>query len=63
MIVSCKCMQNLFDLTSLWKNIVLTRLDRNALEPEENLGSDMDISSSDLSETDLGYLFQMIGYN
>jgi hypothetical protein len=33
------------------------------LEPEENLGSEMDISSSDLSETDPGYLFQIIGYN
>jgi hypothetical protein len=38
-------------------------MDRDALEPKENLGSDMDVSSSDLSETDLGYLFQIIGYN
>jgi hypothetical protein len=63
MIVSRKRTRNLFDLTSLWKKTVLTRLDRDALEPEENLGSDMDISSSDLSETDPGYLFQIIGYN
>jgi hypothetical protein len=33
-------------------------MDRDALEPEQNLGSDMDVSSSDLSETDPGYLFQ-----
>jgi hypothetical protein len=62
MIVSCKCTQNLFDLTSLWKKTVLTRLDRDAIEPEENLGSEMDVSSSDLSETDPGYLFQVINY-
>jgi hypothetical protein len=52
-----KCTQNLFDLTSLWKKTVLTRLERDVLEPEENLGSEMDISLSDLSETDPGYLF------
>jgi hypothetical protein len=63
MIVSRKRTRNLFDLTSLWKKTVITRMDRDALEPEENLGSDMDVSSSDLSETDPGYLFQIIGYN
>jgi hypothetical protein len=63
MIVSCKCMQNLFNLTSLWKKTVITRIDRDTLEPEKNLGSDMDISSSNLSETDPGYFFQIIGYN
>jgi hypothetical protein len=63
MIVSCKQTRNLFDLTSLWKKTVITRMDRDALEPKENLGSDMDVSSSDLSETDPGYLFQIIGYN
>ena len=63
MIVSRKRTRNLFDLTSLWKKTVITRMDRDALEPEENIGSDMDISSSDLSETDPGYLFQIIGYN
>jgi hypothetical protein len=60
MIVSHKRMQSLFDLTSLWKKTVITRLDRDTLDPEENLGSNMDVSSSDLSETDLGYLFQII---
>jgi hypothetical protein len=48
MIVSRKRTRNLFDLTSLWKKTVLTRLERDVLEPEENLGSEMDISSSDL---------------
>jgi hypothetical protein len=62
MIVLCKCTQNLFDLTSLWKKMVLTRLDRDAIEPEENLRSEMDVSLSNLSETDPSYLFQVINY-
>jgi hypothetical protein len=62
MIVSCKRMQNLFDLTSLWKKTLLTMLDRDAVELEENLESEMDISSSDLSKTDPSYLFQVINY-
>jgi hypothetical protein len=62
MIVSRKRTRNLFDLTSLWKKTVLTRLDRDVVEPEENLSSEMDVSSSDLSETDPSYLFQVINY-
>src|ERR1700733_2275893 len=55
MIVSHKRTRNLFDLTSLWKKTVFTRtvftrLDRDVLEPEENISSDMDVSSSDISE-------------
>jgi hypothetical protein len=37
-------------------------LDRDAVELEENLESEMDISSSDLSKTDPSYLFQVINY-
>jgi hypothetical protein len=59
-LLSCKWVP---DFTSLWKKTVLTRLERDALEPEENLGSEMDISLSNLSKTDPGYLFQIIGYN
>lgn len=61
-IVSRKRTRNLFDLTSLWKKTVFTRLDRDVLEPEENISSDMDVSSSDVSENDPGYLFHTIGY-
>jgi hypothetical protein len=62
MIVSCKHTQNLFVLTSFWKTTVLTRLDRDAIEPEENLRLEMDGSSFNFSETDPGYLFQVINY-
>ena len=41
---------------------MFTRLDRDVLEPEENISSDMDVSSSDVSENDPGYLFHTIGY-
>jgi hypothetical protein len=63
MIVSRKRTRNLFDLTSLWKKTVLNRLERDVLEPEENLAMEVDSSvSSDESETDPGYLFRIIGY-
>ena len=62
LIVSRKRTRNLFDLTSLWKKTVLDRLERDVLEPEENLVHNSDISSSDESETDPSYLFRTINY-
>jgi hypothetical protein len=62
LIVSRKRTRNLFDLTSLWKKTVLTRLERDVLEPEENLSEASNSSSSDESETDPSYLFRTIGY-
>ena len=62
MIVSYKCMWNLLDLTSLWKKTVLNKLEKDALVTEETFSSDMDVSLSDLSETDPAYLFSMIDY-
>jgi hypothetical protein len=63
MIVSRKRTRNLFDLTSLWKKTVITRLERDILEPEENLDSESDSSSSDSSRIDPSYIFQVIRYN
>ena len=62
LIVSRKHTRNLFDLTSLWKKTVINRLERDVLEPEENLVEASDSSSSDESETDLSYLFHVINY-
>jgi hypothetical protein len=62
LIVSRKRTRNLFDLTSLWKKTVLSRLERDVLEPEENLREASNSSSSDESETDPSYLFRTIGY-
>jgi hypothetical protein len=61
-IVSRKRTRNLFDLTSLWKKTVLQKLEEDVLVPEETVGSDMDVSSSDVSDTNPGYLFSTIGY-
>ena len=51
-IVSRKRTRNLFDLTSLWKNIVLSKMDQQILQDNHDLEShdndvDMDISSDD----------------
>jgi hypothetical protein len=62
LIVSRKRTQNLFDLTSLWKKTVINRLERDVLEPEENLVEVLDSSLSDESKTDPSYLFRVIGY-
>ena len=62
LIVSHKCTRNLFDLTSLWKKMVINQLERDALEPERNLIESSDSSLSDESEMDLSYLFQIINY-
>jgi len=62
LIVSRKRTRNLFDLTSLWKKTVIDRLERDVLEPEENLVISTDSSSSDESETDPSYLFRTINY-
>ena len=62
LIVSHKCTRNLFDLTSLWKRMVINQLERDALEPERNLIESSDNSLSDKSEMDLSYLFQIINY-
>jgi len=62
LIVSRKRTRNLFDLTSLWKHTVLTKLERDVLEPEENLIESSVGSSSDESETDPSYLFRTINY-
>ena len=63
MIVLHKQTWNLFDLTGLWKKTVLNWLERDVLEPQENLMMEVNSSSSsDESETDPSYLFQTIGY-
>jgi hypothetical protein len=62
-IISRKHTRNLFDLTSLWKKTVLTTLDNDVLELEENIcnihhhdsDSDMDIDGPE-------YLFNVVGY-
>ena len=62
LIVSRKHTRNLFDLTSLWKKMVIDRLERDVLEPEQNLIEVPDRSSLDESETDPSYLFRVINY-
>ena len=42
--------------------MVLDHLERDVLEPEENLVEASEGSSSDKSETDPSYLFQTINY-
>jgi hypothetical protein len=63
MIVSHKhtCTHNLFDLTNLWKKIVLTNMEQQVLQnnhnlPNPNIGNefDMDIQDDDFSSTDEG---------
>ena len=55
-------MQNLFDLTSLWKKTVIGQLKRAVLEPEKVLIESSNSSSSDDSEDDPSYLFKTINY-
>ena len=53
-IVSRKRTRNLFDLASLWKKTVISRFEKNALDPDENIeeqSSDMEIGNlSDYEE-------------
>ena len=48
MVVSCKRTRNLFDLTNLWKNIVLSNMDQQILEDNhdpsnQNINEDIDM--------------------
>ena len=64
MIVSRKRTRNLFDLTSLWKKIVISKLEHDATDPDQNLMDvDDDESSSDSDVSDQRYMFQILGYN
>ena len=64
MIVSRKRTRNLFDLTSLWKKIVLSTQDRDASQPLRYIATrDTDSEpDSDNDAEDLDYLYQNIGY-
>jgi hypothetical protein len=62
-IVSRKRTRNLFDLTSLWKKTVLTTLDNDAFEPEENvIRLHRRDSDSDMDVDDPDKLFDVLGY-
>jgi hypothetical protein len=64
MIVSHKHTKNLFDLTSLWKKIVISQLEHDATDPDQNLMDvDDDESSSDSDVSDKRYVFQILGYS
>lgn len=60
--VSHKRTRNLFDLTSLWKKMVIDCLERDVLEPEEHLIEALDNSLSNESKTNPSYLFCVINY-
>jgi hypothetical protein len=58
MIVSRKRTRNLFDLTNLWKNIVLTNMDQQILKDNHNLANqvvdedvDMDLGTDEDSDS------------
>jgi hypothetical protein len=61
--VSQKRTRNLFDLTSLWKKTVLTTLDNDAFEPEDNvIRLHRRDSDSDMDVDDPDKLFDILGY-
>ena len=69
MIVSRKRTRNLFDLTNLWKNIVLTNMDQQVLEDNHNLANqvvdedvDMDLGTDEDSDSseDLDPFIQLL---
>ena len=69
MIVSRKRTRNLFDLTNLWKRLVLTKMDQQVLEDnheaapvEEDDDVDMDVvnSDSDSSNSDVDPFIQLL---
>lgn len=53
-IVSRKRTRNLFDLTSLWKKIVITRLDEDAQSSDHSIDISMAAHNEPLSESDAG---------
>jgi hypothetical protein len=69
MIVSRKRTRNLFDLTNLWRNIVLTNMDQQALKDNHNLANqvvdediDMDLGTDEDSDSseDLDLFIQLL---
>jgi hypothetical protein len=61
-IVSRKRTRNLFDLTSLWKKVVLTTLDDNAFESEDVIDLHHRDSDSDMDVDNPDALFNVLGY-
>lgn len=70
MIVSHKCTHNLFDLTNLWKRLVIFKMDQQVLtdnhsvtQVDEDSNVDMDIaeSDSDSSHSDDDPLVHLLG--
>ena len=58
-----KCTCNLFDLTSLWKKTVLTMLDNDAFEPDDNvICLHHQDSNLDMDVDDPDKLFDVLGY-
>jgi hypothetical protein len=64
MIVSRKRTRNLFDLTSLWKKAVITKMESHVqAQPISDIEMDDSSSSSDSSEQqDVGWLFDTMSY-
>jgi len=63
MIISRKRTRNLFDLTNLWKNIVLTNMDQQVLEDNHNLANqvvDEDIDMDLGTDEDLDPFIQLL---
>ena len=61
-LVSRKHTRNLFDLTSLWKKTVLTTLDEDALDTDNNINIHHANSDSDMDVDNPDYLFNILGY-
>jgi hypothetical protein len=63
MIVSRKRTKNLFDLTSLWKKTVISKLEHDATGPDQDsMDVDDDVSSDDSDRLDPAYVFETLGY-